>query len=114
MPTLIGSLHIQPRRASAPSPRRTGLLWPTLLPLPLPQKPYPLGRTIVTLSPLALSAPLMSSPLPLLSASFAMARSSHDSGSETDPMDLDDLVKEDAGSGSDVSDDEKVLLCNAI
>ena len=56
----------------------------------------------------------MSSPLPLLSASFAMARSSHDSGSETDPMDLDDLVKEDAGSGSDVSDDEKVLLCNAI
>ena len=56
----------------------------------------------------------MSSPLPLLSASFAMARSSHDSGSETDPMDLDDLVKEDAGSSSDVSDDEKLLLCNTI
>ena len=43
-----------------------------------------------------------------------MARSSHASGSETDPMDLDDLVKQDAGSSSDVSDDEKLLLCNTI
>lgn len=76
-------------------------------------KPHPLGRILVALSLLAPSAPYSSSPN--ISASSNMAKFGDESDSESNPMDWDDLVKEeDSNLGSDAPGDEELALRIAI